>query len=201
MITGLPNLLTLSRILVIPAIVAAFYLDGYAANWTTFGLFIAAGLTDYLDGYVARVRSQQSAFGRFLDPVADKLLIGAAILMMAAFDRMTGLVILPAIVILLREILISGLREFLAQVQIPVPVTKLAKLKTTVQFVALALLLLGDAVGWARDVGSAALWGAALLTLYTGYGYLSSGLRHIGASDRREKSAMQNRTAPGSADQ
>jgi cardiolipin synthase len=201
MITGLPNLLTLSRILVIPAIVAAFYLDGTAANWTTFGLFIAAGITDYFDGYLARVRSQQSAFGRFLDPIADKLLVGAAILMMAAFDRFTGLVILPAMVILLREILISGLREFLAQVQIPVPVTRLAKWKTTVQFVALALLLLGNAVSWAHDVGSAALWLAALLTLYTGYGYLSSGLRHIGASDRDEKSAMQNRTASGSVDQ
>lgn len=201
MMTGLPNLLTMSRILVIPAIVAAFYLDGTAANWTTFGLFIAAGVTDYFDGYLARMRSQQSAFGRFLDPIADKLLVGAAILMMAAFDRFTGLVILPAMVILLREILISGLREFLAQVQIPVPVTKLAKWKTTVQFVALALLLLGDAVGWARDAGSAALWVAALLTLYTGYGYLSSGLRHIGASDRHEKSAMQNRTAPGNVDQ
>lgn len=201
MITGLPNLLTLSRIVVIPAIVAAFYLDGTAANWTTFGLFIAAGVTDYFDGYVARVRSQQTAFGRFLDPVADKLLVGSTLLMMAAFDRLTGLVILPALVILLREILISGLREFLAQVQIPVPVTKLAKWKTTVQFGALALLLLGDAVGWAHDAGSAALWAAALLTLYTGYGYLSSGLRHIGASDRREKSAGQDRNAPGRVDQ
>ncbi len=201
MITGLPNLLTLSRIVVIPAIVAAFYLDGNAANWTTFGLFIAAGFTDYFDGYLARARSQLTAFGRFLDPVADKLLVGATILMMAAFDRLTGLVILPALIILLREILISGLREFLGQVQISVPVTKLAKLKTTVQFGALALLLLGDAVGWARDAGSAALWAAALLTLYTGYGYLRAGLRHIGASDRRDNSAAQDQAASGNVDQ
>lgn len=201
MITGLPNLLTLSRIAVIPAIVATFYMDGNAANWIAFGLFVAAGVTDYFDGYLARLRSQQTSFGRFLDPVADKLLVGATILMMAAFDRLTGLVILPALIILLREILISGLREFLAQVQIPVPVTKLAKWKTTVQFGALALLLLGDAVGWARDVGSVALWLAALLTLYTGYGYLSSGLRHIGASDRRDKNAVRDRTAAGGVDQ
>lgn len=201
MITGLPNLLTLSRILLIPAIVAAFYLDGTAANWITFGLFIFAGLTDYFDGYLARMRSQQSAFGRFLDPVADKLLVGATILMMVAFDRITGLVILPAIVILLREILISGLREFLAQIQIRVPVTKLAKLKTTVQFVALALLLLGDAVDAASDVGSAALWAAALLTLYTGYSYLSAGLRHMSAHDQPEKTApVRNRAAPGRVD-
>lgn len=198
--TNLPNFLTLSRILAIPAIVAAFYLDGTAANWTTFGLFVVAGTTDYFDGYLARVRSQQSAFGRFLDPVADKLLVGAVILMMVAFDRITGFVILPAIVILLREILISGLREFLAQVQIRVPVTKLAKWKTTVQFVALALLLLGDAVDAARDVGSVALWAAALLTLYTGYSYLSAGLRHMGAEDEPEKTPVRNRTAPGRVD-
>jgi len=201
MITGLPNLLTLSRIVVIPAIVAAFYLDGNAANWTTFGLFVAAGFTDYLDGYLARMRSQLTAFGTFLDPIADKLLVGAAILMMAAFGNISGLVILPAVVILLREILISGLREFLAQGQIAVPVTKLAKLKTVVQFLALALLLLGDAVGWASDAGSAALWAAALITLYTGYSYLAAGLRHIWDSDRRAKSAVEDRTAPGNVEQ
>ncbi len=198
--TNLPNILTLSRILAIPAIVAAFYLDGTAANWTTFGLFVLAGITDYFDGYLARMRSQQSAFGRFLDPVADKLLVGATILMMVAFDRITGFVILPAIVILLREILISGLREFLAQVQIRVPVTKLAKWKTTVQFVALALLLLGGAVDAARDVGSVALWAAALLTLYTGYSYLSAGLRNMGAQDEPEKTPVRSRTAPGRVD-
>lgn len=201
MITGLPNLLTLSRIAVLPAIVAAFYLDGSAANWTTFGLFVAAGFTDYLDGYLARMRSQLTAFGTFLDPIADKLLVGTAILMMAAFGNISGLVILPAVVILLREILISGLREFLAQGQISVPVTKLAKLKTVVQFVALALLLLGDAVGWARDAGSAALWAAALVTLYTGYSYLSAGLRHISESDRRARSSVKDPAAPGNVEQ
>ncbi|MSO64828.1 MAG: CDP-diacylglycerol--glycerol-3-phosphate 3-phosphatidyltransferase [Alphaproteobacteria bacterium] len=181
MLTSLPNLLTLSRIGAIPAIVAAFYLETTAAHWVTFGLFLVAGVTDFLDGHLARRWSQMSALGRFLDPVADKLIVAAAILMMVNAGWINGALVLAAMVILLREILVSGLREFLGQVQIQLPVSQLGKWKTTLQMIALAALLLGDAaepvpVAWA---GAIALWLAAGLTLYTGYDYLRAGLRHI----------------------
>src|SRR5262249_50966742 len=120
---NLPNLLTLSRIAVIPVLVALFYVEGDAARWTACVLFSAAGITDYLDGHIARSWSQMSAFGRFLDPIADKLLVAAVILMLVAFGRIAGLVVLPAVIILCREILVSGLREFLAGLNVGVPVS------------------------------------------------------------------------------
>lgn len=182
MITSLPNLLTLSRIAVIPALVATFYFPGHIADWIALGLFCAAGVTDFLDGYVARVRGQMSSLGRFLDPVADKLLIAAAIVMLIAFGRIDGLTVLAAVVIVCREILVSGLREFLAEIQVPLPVSHLAKWKTTIQIIAIAFLLSGDAGDTllpAKDIGTACLWIAACLTLYTGYDYLRAGSRHI----------------------
>jgi cardiolipin synthase len=184
MLTNLPNLLTLARIVLIPLIVAAFFAPGDAAHWLALGLFAIAGATDYFDGRIARARNQQTAFGRFLDPVADKLLVAAVVLMMVAKGWIAGWLVLPALVILLREILISGLREFLAGMSVDVPVSRLAKWKTAVQFLALALLLVGAAGGTAlSELAGAALWIAAGFTLFTGFDYLRAGLRHIAQAD------------------
>ncbi|MGE5518201.1 MAG: CDP-diacylglycerol--glycerol-3-phosphate 3-phosphatidyltransferase [Bacteroidota bacterium] len=182
MMTSLPNLLTLSRIVAIPLVVATFYVDGALARWIACGLFVAAAITDWFDGYVARSRNQVSALGRFLDPIADKLLVAAVLLMLVAFDRVSPASVLPALVILLREILVSGLREFLAEIRIGMPVSRLAKWKTAIQMVALPVLLVGD-VGPhelpVRLIGEICLWVAAVLTMVTGWDYLRSGLKHM----------------------
>lgn len=180
--TSLPNLLTLSRIVVIPLVVATFYMDGAAARWVACGLFVAAAVTDWFDGYLARSFNQVSALGRFLDPIADKLLVGAVLMMLAAFDRVSPASVLPALVILLREILVSGLREFLAEIRIGMPVSRLAKWKTAIQMLALPLLLVGDygpAGLYVREAGEVCLWVAAALTMITGWDYLRSGLKHM----------------------
>ena len=182
MITSLPNLLTLSRILVIPALIGAFYLPGDLSNWVAVALFAGAGVTDWLDGHFARRRGQVSPLGRFLDPIADKLLVAATLLMLVAVDRITGWTILPTVVILCREILVSGLREFLAGLRVSVPVSRLARWKTGLQMVAIGFLVVGDA-GWhvvpVTWIGTMGLWVAALITIYTGYDYLRAGLRHV----------------------
>jgi cardiolipin synthase len=186
MITTLPNLLTLSRIAVIPILVGLFFLDGAAPRWVTLGFFTLAGITDFFDGYLARTRGQYSALGRFLDPVADKILIAVVILMLVAFDRISGLTVLPALVILVREIMISGLREFLAELHVGVPVSRLAKWKTTIQMFALGFLIVGDASpDWipAILIGDIGVWLAAGLTLITGYDYLQAGLHHMLGED------------------
>ena len=180
MLTDLPNLLTLSRIIIIPVLVGLFYLDGDAWRWVSVVLFSLAGVTDYFDGYLARRWAQISAFGRFLDPIADKLLVAAVILMLVATHRIRGLVVLPALVILCREVMVSGLREFLAQVNVGVPVSRLAKWKTALQLIALGILIVGDAAGdWTQWVGELGLWIAAAITMVTGYDYLSAGLKHM----------------------
>ena len=182
MLRHLPNLLTVSRILGIPLLVGTFYLSGDLANWLALGLFIVIGLTDFLDGYLARALKATSAFGRFLDPVADKLLVAAALLMMVAFRRIDGLAVLPAVVILCREILVSGLREYLAERQVVLPVIHLAKWKTATQLVAIGFLLVGDAGPDAIPVvtiGDALLWIAGVLSVRTGHVYLRIGLRHM----------------------
>jgi len=178
---NLPNMLTLSRILSLPLFVGAFYLEGAAAYWTSFAIFALAGITDFFDGYLARAWQQQSGFGRFLDPIADKLLIAVAIVMLVAFDRVAGLAVLPALVILCREILVSGLREFLAEIRISVPVSYLAKWKTAVQMVAIGLLLLGDVMPSLPlgEIGAFGIWAAAVFTLITGFDYFRHGLRHL----------------------
>ena len=135
--TSLPNMLTLSRIGIIPLLILLFYLDRPLASWGALALFAIAGITDYFDGYFARHRKQVSAFGRFLDPIADKLLVAAVLLMLVATQRVAGLVVLPALVILCREILVSGLREYLAEIKVSVPVSRLAKWKTGIQMLAL----------------------------------------------------------------
>jgi cardiolipin synthase len=182
MLTSLPNLLTLSRIVAIPLIVATFYLGGDLPRWAACFLFVAAAITDFFDGYLARRRNIVSSFGRFLDPIADKLLVAAVLLMLTAFHRLSEITVLPALVILLREILVSGLREFLAELKVGMPVSRLAKWKTGIQMTALPVLLVGDAAPpWlpAQDVGELCLWAAAVLTLITGWDYLRAGLKHM----------------------
>ncbi len=200
--TNLPNLLTLFRIAVIPGLVVLFYFETTFASWLACGLFSLAAITDFLDGYIARARKQQSAFGRFLDPVADKLLVASALLMMVAFGQISGLVILPALVILCREITVSGLREYLAGLQVGVPVSQLAKWKTTLQMVAIAVLIVGDNGPWnipLVEIGEAGLWIAAALTIVTGYDYLRAGLRHIEREDKdKEEEAEDTKLASGS---
>ncbi|WP_417317429.1 CDP-diacylglycerol--glycerol-3-phosphate 3-phosphatidyltransferase [Emcibacter sp.] len=179
---NLPNILTLSRILMIPLLVGSFYIQGHAGNWIGFAIFSLAGITDFFDGYLARKLGQSSKLGAFMDPIADKLLIAAALMMMVAVERISGLSVLAAVVILCREFLVSGLREFLAELKVSVPVTKLAKWKTTIQIFALGFLLVGEASPQAIpsiEIGDACLWAAAILTLYTGYDYLRAGLRYM----------------------
>jgi cardiolipin synthase len=189
MISDLPNVLTLSRIAAIPVLVLLVAIGAAWADVVAALLFAAAGVTDYLDGRLARERLQLSDFGRMLDPIADKLLVGATLMALVGFGHLPGWGIYPAIVIMLREILVSGLREYLAEIRIGLPVTKLAKWKTGVQMTALGLLLLGSAgarvigLGWLPMgwIGGGLLWLAATLTLVTGWDYVNAGLRHVTA--------------------
>ena len=175
-----PNLLTGSRILAIPALVAAFYIPGDFGQWATCAIFAIAAVTDFFDGYLARSWSMQSQLGRMLDPIADKLLVGAAILMLVHFDRAP---ILPALVFLCREILVSGLREYLAELRVTVQVTWLAKWKTFLQLLAVGFCIAGEAgdkiLPITTEIGIALLWLSALLTLYTGWDYFKNGIHHL----------------------
>jgi cardiolipin synthase len=185
---ALPNLLTYARIAAVPAVVACMYWQdllqgGEWLRWVALVIFIAAGITDILDGYVARMWSQQSSFGRMLDPIADKLLVSSCLLMLAADGTIRGWSLWAAIVILCREILVSGLREHLAELRVGVPVTRLAKWKTAMQLVAVGFLLAGDAgdaiVPVVTPIGLLLLWLSALLTLYTGWDYFRAGMHHL----------------------
>lgn len=183
MLFSLPNLLTLSRIFAVPLIVGAFFIDNaFVGSLTAFIVFCIAGVTDFFDGYLARAQGLTSKLGQFLDPIADKLMIVAVIIMLVGANRIDGLHILAAVIIMCREILVSGLREFLAELKVSVPVTSLAKWKTTLQMIALGALILAgariDALP-AMEVGLISLWIAAVLTLITGYDYLRAGLRHM----------------------
>jgi cardiolipin synthase len=182
----------------VPGLVGAFYLEGDAANWTALVLFVLAAITDYFDGYFARAWHQVSALGRMLDPIADKLLVSAALFMLVAKGTIGWDSVLAAIVILSREILVSGLREFLASVRVSVPVSQLAKWKTAIQMIAIGFLLAGPAgdklVPYVTQTGTALLWIAALLTLYTGYDYLNAGLRHV----IQEDESAAGKTGPAS---
>ena len=199
MLTSLPNLLTLSRIVAIPILVALLFVGHPAAAWLACVIFAVAAVTDYFDGHFARTRRQVSAIGAFLDPIADKLLVAAVILMLVATARIDRFTVLPALVILCREILVSGLREFLAALQVSVPVSHLAKWKTAIQMVALGFLIVGEAgPDWVpvRTIGETGLWGAAILTLFTGYDYLRTGLAHmtdapVGSAERAQRGKPQ----------
>jgi cardiolipin synthase len=182
MLTTLPNLLTLSRIAAIPLVIVTFYLPSPWGPWIGCGLFALAGFTDWLDGRLARLWQQQSELGRFLDPIADKLLVAAILFMLAALQRISPLTIFPALVILSREILVSGLREHLAGLRVRVPSSRLAKWKTGIQMVSIGVLLVGNAGPAGVPVtliGELMLWVAAGLTLVTGYDYLRAGLIHM----------------------
>ena len=187
MLKSVPNMLTLGRIIAIPGIVALFYLQTPLGQWLACGLFAIAALTDFLDGYLARAWSQQSAFGKFLDPIADKLLVSATLLLLTGFGQISGPTLLPAVVILCREIVVSGLREFLAGVNNKVPVSALAKCKTALQMLAIGLLIIGPYGPHGlptQIVGDWCLWIAAILTMITGYDYLRIGIRHIDEIDK-----------------
>lgn len=182
---SLPNLLTMSRIVVIPLLVASFYIDSPETRWVALGLFSIAGISDFFDGWLARRWNQVSSLGRFLDPIADKLLVASVLMMLVAFNRVSEWSVLPAVVILGRELLVSGLREFLAELRVGLPVTRLAKWKTAFQMLALPVLLVGDAAPeWlpAKPVGEVFLWVAAALTMITGWDYLKAGLAHMTAT-------------------
>ena len=192
MLTDLPNVLTLSRIAAIPVLVVLAALDRPATDFAACVVFSAAAITDYLDGHFARRRRQQSNFGRMLDPIADKLLVGATLMMLAGEGRFSYWTLYPAIVILLREILVSGLREYLAGIRAGLPVTQLAKWKTGFQMGALGTLLAGDRSAVllhlpfvpVNMIGATMLWVAAGLTLVTGWDYLTAGLRHATTAPR-----------------
>ena len=189
---ALPNVLTYGRIAVVPIVVGCMFWQsilggGLWLRWVALAFFIAAAISDFLDGYFARIWAQQSSLGRMLDPIADKLLVSSCLLMLAAEDTIHGWSLFAAIVILCREILVSGLREYLAELRVSVPVTRLAKWKTTLQLVAVGFLIAGDAgdavIPIVTKLGIMLLWLSALLTLYTGWDYLQAGLHHLTRED------------------
>ena len=185
---SIPNLLTYARIVAVPLIVLCFFIEGRLqssdfARWTALVLFAVASVTDYLDGYLARIWNQTSNIGRMLDPIADKLLVASVLLLVAADGTIAGWTIWAAIIILCREILVSGLREYLADLKVSVPVTRIAKWKTAIQMFAIAFLLAGPAgdkvLPYTTETGIGLLWIAAIITMYTGYDYFRAGLKHI----------------------
>src|SRR5688572_21877006 len=186
---ALANLLTYSRIAAVPVVVALMFWQsimegGLWLRWAALAVFITAGVTDMLDGYVARTYGQMTSLGRMLDPIADKLLVASCLLMLAAEETIRGWSLLAAVIILCREILVSGLREYLAELRVSVPVSRLAKWKTMWQLVAVGFLIAGDAgdkvfVGMVTPIGLTLLWLSALVTLYTGWDYLQAGMRHV----------------------
>ena len=185
---SLPNLLTLSRILAVPILVFLLWRPSPVDYAVTFVLYCVVGITDYLDGYLARAQGLTSRLGQFLDPIADKIMVAAVLMMLISSRKanpvpeIAGLNIIAALIILLREIIVSGLREYLAGLQVSVPVSALAKWKTTAQLISLGALILGGAVPkmpWIHNLGIGCLWVAAALTLVSGYDYLRTGLKHM----------------------
>ena len=201
-LTNLPNILTLSRIACIPVIVALFFVPGDWAAWLACAVFSLAAMTDYLDGYLARQRAEVSAFGKLLDPIADKMLVAAVLLLLVGFGQLSGVSIIAALIILMREILVSGMREFLAGFGSKgLPVSFLAKWKTVVQMVALGFLIVGDA---GPDfipvtlIGVIGIWVASVLTLVTGWQYVRESMSQIVA--RPEDTPKAKNPSPRAAD-
>ena len=186
MLRKIPNILTIGRILIVPFFVLAFYLPGFYGDLTALILFIVASFTDFLDGMLARLLGEESKLGELLDPIADKIIVASALVLLVMKGTITSYEVVAAIIILIREILISGLREFLAKVQISMPVNSLAKFKTFIQMFAIATLLTGESGNKiinfgdynAHSIGIFLLWMAAFLTLYTGYDYVKKGIDH-----------------------
>lgn len=181
---SLPNILTYGRVAAVPVVAGClFWREVSQVRWLALGVFIAAGVTDFLDGYLARAWSQQSRLGQMLDPIADKLLVSAVLMMLVADHTIAGYSLAAAVVILCREVLVSGLREYLAELKVPLPVSAVAKWKTTLQLVALGFLIAGPAgdeiIAGVTEAGLVLFWISALLTLYTGWDYLQAGLRQV----------------------
>jgi len=180
---NLPNLLTYGRIVAVPLVAGLLMWGGLNARWWALGIYIVAAITDFLDGYLARRWQQQSSLGRMLDPIADKVLVAVVLLVLSADGILFGGHIWAAIIILSREVLVSGLREYLGELQVSVPVTKIAKWKTTLQLLAVGFLIAGPAgdvfYPHVTQFGIAMLWIAAGLTLYSGYDYFRAGIRHV----------------------
>jgi len=193
MLKKIPNILTIGRIIIVPFFVLAFYLPGFYGDLTAFALFVIASFTDFLDGMLARMMGEESKLGELLDPIADKIIVATALILLVMSGTIKHYEVIAAIIILTREILISGLREFLARGQIKLPVTNLAKLKTFLQMVAIALLLTGETGNRilnfqdynAQTIGMILLWLSAFLTLYTGYEYLRKGIDHAISEDNK----------------
>ena len=179
---NLPNVLTFSRIAAIPVLLVLFMIPGDIGRWLACTVFTIAAVTDYFDGYIARTWNQLSELGRCLDPIADKLLVAAVLLLLAFFNSPGIPFLLPALVILCREVLVSGLREYLAQAKVRLPVSRLAKWKTAIQMVAIGFLIVTDSgPAWlpTTEIGLTGIWIAAILTLVTGYDYLAASLKYM----------------------
>jgi len=189
----IPNILTIGRIIIVPFFVLAFYLPGFYGDLTAFALFIVASFTDFLDGMLARMFKEESRLGELLDPIADKIIVATALILLVMDETIKNYEVIAAIIILTREILISGLREFLAKGKIKLPVSNLAKIKTFLQMVAISLLLTGETGNKilnfqdynAQTIGIILLWLSAFLTLYTGYEYLIKGIDHAISQDNK----------------
>ena len=193
MIAKIPNILTIGRIIIVPFFVIAFYLPGFYGDLTAFALFIVASFTDFLDGMLARMFKEESKLGELLDPIADKIIVATALILLVMNETIRDYEVIAAIIILTREIIISGLREFLAKGKVNLPVSNLAKLKTFLQMVAISLLLTGETGNKilnfqdynAQTIGIILLWLSAFLTLYTGYEYLKKGIDHAISEDNK----------------
>ena len=182
----IPNILTIGRIILVPIFILTYYLPGAMGDWIPFILFVLASFTDFLDGLLARLYKEESKLGELLDPIADKIIISSALILLVMDNTIEGYEVVAAIIIMIREILISGLREFLAKVQVTMPVTRLAKFKTFIQMFAIAILLTGESGNKilnlgdynANSIGIVLLWLAAFLTIYTGYDYVKKRIHH-----------------------
>ena len=190
----IPNILTIGRIILVPILIGTFYLPGAMGDWIPFFIFILASFTDFLDGLLARLYKEESKLGELLDPIADKIIVAAALILLVMDGTIKNYEVIAAIIILTREILISGLREFLAKGKIKLPVSNLAKLKTVLQMVSIGLLLSGDTGNKiinfqdynAQTIGIILLWLSAALTLFTGYEYIRKGIDHAISEDNKD---------------
>ena len=190
----IPNILTIGRIIIVPIFILTFFLPGFFGDLIPFFLFVLASFTDYLDGLLARIFKEESKLGELLDPIADKILVSTALLLLIMNGTIKNLEVIAAIIIITREILISGLREFLAKGSISMPVTSLSKLKAFIQMFAISVLLTGDSGNKiinfqdynAQTIGIILLWFSAFLTLYTGYDYLRRGIDHAINEDKKD---------------
>ena len=189
----IPNILTIGRIIIVPFFVISFFLPGFYGEIIPFLLFILASFTDFLDGLLARLYKEESKLGELLDPIADKIIISAALILLVMNETIQSYEVIAAIIILTREILISGLREFLGKVQVHIQVSGLAKVKTFIQMFSIAILLTGETGNKiinfedynAQTIGIVLLWLSAFLTLYTGYDYVRRGIDHVISEDEK----------------